>query len=376
MGKKVLMGMAAAGVAAMTLGMGVGSAVAAETTYTPLSKLSPEMTKVITDHVSGGCTGSLVCMMTPSQDGENVGKGFTLYNAETSDGEVDEQFGNVQHDGQWVMDPADKDSKAAFRKDATLKDKTKAFSFNKDVTTNGIDDKYLDILKYVAQNYYMAPDTPTTSDKPTTPETPTQPEVGEYSIVLNVDDTRIVIDNGLEVVYKGANQTADTLRNSKVEVAPKGAELRRVMYKDNTPVAWNSPDANAMYIVARGMEGSKNDGHYMLSLEKSNADFGAIIQQNVGGDTKPGTPGDNNGNGNATPGDKGETQTPKPSAQPSQTAKPATEGRVDTSSVKTPVQGDKLAATGSTVTVVAGVSVASVLAALAALGVRRKFNKA
>ena len=372
MGKKVLMGMAAAGVAAMTLGMGVGSAVAAETTYTPLSKLSPEMTKVITDHVSGGCTEAPVCMMVPTQDGENVGKGFTLYNAKTLDGEV----GNVQHDGQWVMDPADKDSKAAFRKDATLKDKTKAFSFNKDVTTNGIDDKYLDIIKYVAQNYYMAPDTPTTSDKPTTPETPTQPEVGEYSIVLNVDGTRIVIDNGLEVVYKGANQTADTLRNSKVEVAPKGAELRRIMYKDNAPVAWNSPDANAMYIVARDMEGSKNDGHYMLSLEKSNADFGAIIQQNVGGDTKPETPGDNSGNGNATPGDKGETQTPKPSAQPSQTAKPATEGRVDTSSVKTPVQGDKLAATGSTVTVVAGVSVASVLAALAALGVRRKFNKA
>ena len=371
MGKKVLMGMAAAGVAAMTLGMGVGSAMAAETTYTPLSKLSPEMTKVITDHVSGGCTEAPVCMMVPTQDGENVGKGFTLHNAETSDGEV----GNVQHDGQWVMD---KDSKASFRKDATLKDKTKAFSFNKDVITNGIDDKYLDILKYVAQNYYMAPDAPTTSDKPTTPETPAQPEVGEYSIVLNVDDTRIVIDNGLEVVYKGANQTADTLRNSKVEVAPKGAELRRIMYKDNAPVAWNSPDANAMYIVARGMEGSKNDGHYMLSLEKSNADFGAIIQQNVGGDTKPETGGNGNGgnNGTATPGDKGETQTPKPSAQPSQTAKPATEGRVDTANVKTPVQGDKLAATGSTVTVVAGVSVASVLAALAALGVRRKFNKA
>ena len=96
----------------------------------------------------------------------------------------------------------------------------------------------------------------------------------------------------------------------------------------------------------------------------------------MGGDTKPETPGDNSGNGNATPGDKGKTQTPKPSAQPSQTAKPATEGRVDTANVKTPVQGDKLAATGSTVTVVAGVSAASVLAALAALGVRRKFNKA
>lgn len=373
MGKKVLMGMAAAGVAAMTLGMGVGSAMAAETTYTPLSKLSPEMTKVITDHVSDGCTEAPVCMMVPTQDGENVGKGFTLHNAKTLDGEVDEKAGNVQHNGQWIMDPTDKDTKASFRKDATLKDKTKAFSFNKDVTTNGIDDKYLSIFEYVAQNYY---DAPTTPNKPTTPETPTKPEVGEYSIVLNVDDTRIVIDNGLEVVYKGANQTADTLRNSKVEVAPKGAELRRIMYKDNAPVAWNSPDANAMYIVARGMEGSKNDGHYMLSLEKSNADFGAIIQQNVGGDTKPETPGDNSGNGNATPGDKGETQTPKPSAQPSQTAKPATEGRVDTSSVKTPVQGDKLAATGSTVTVVAGVSVASVLAALAALGVRRKFNKA
>lgn len=376
MGKKVLMGMAAAGVAAMTLGMGVGSAMAAETTYTPQKELSPEMTKVITDHVSDGCIEAPVCMMVPTQDGENVGKGFTLHNAETSDGEVDEKAGNVQHNGQWIMDPADKDSKAAFRKDATLKDKTKAFSFNKEVTTNGIDDKYLDILKYVAQNYYMAPDAPTTPDKPTTPDTPAQPEVGEYSIVLNVDGTRTVIDNGLEVVYKGANQTADTLRNAKVEVFPKCEKLSKVMYKDNTPVAWNSPDANAMYIVARGMEGSKNDGHYMLSLEKSNADFGAIIQQNVGGDTKPETPGDNSGNGNATPGDKGETQTPKPSAQPSQTTKPATEGRVDTSSVKTPVQGDKLAATGSTVTVVAGVSVASVLAALAALGVRRKFNKA
>ena len=364
MGKKVLMGMAAAGVAAMTLGMGVGSAMAAETTYTPLS---PEMAKVITDHVSVGCTEAPVCMMVPTQDGENVGKGFTLHNAETSDGGVDEQAGNVQHDGQWITDPTDKDTKALFRKDATLKDKTKAFSFNKDVITNGIDDKYLSIFEYVAQNYY---------DAPTTPETPAQPEVGEYSIVLNVDGTRTVIDNGLEVVYKGANQTADTLRNAKVEVAPKGAKLRSVLYKDNTPVAWNSPDANALYIVARGMEGSKNDGHYLLSLEKSNADFGAIIQQNVGGDTKPGTPGDNNGNGNATPGDKGETQTPQPSAQPSQTAKPATEGRVDTSSVKTPVQGDKLAATGSTVTVVAGVSAASVLAALAALGVRRKFNKA
>lgn len=369
MGKKVLMGMAAAGVAAMTLGMGVGSAMAAETTYTPLEKLSPEMAEVIKDHVSGGCTGSLVCMMEPGQNGESVGKGFTLHNAETPDGE----FGNVKHDGQWVMD---KDSKAAFRKDKTLKDKTKAFSFNKDVITNGIDDKYLDILKYVAQNYYMAPDAPTTPDKPTTPETPAQPEVGEYSIVLTVDGTRTVIDNGMEVVYKGANQTAETLRNSKVEVAPKGAELRRIMYKDNAPVAWNSPDANAMYIVARGMEGSKNDGHYLLSLEKSNADFGTIIQQNVGGDTKPETPGDNSGNGNATPGDKGKTQTPQPSAQPSQTAKPATEGRVDTANVKTPVQGDKLAATGSTVTVVAGVSAASVLAALAALGVRRKFNKA
>lgn len=374
MGKKVLMGMAAAGVAAATLGMGVGSAMAAETTYTPLSKLSPEMTKVITDHVSDGCTGSLVCMMTPSQDGENVGKGFTLHNAETPDGEVDEQAGNVQYNGQWITDPTDKDTKVPFRKDATLKDKTKAFSFNKDVTTNGINDKYLDILKYVAQNYY---DAPTTPDKPTTPETPTKPEVGEYSIVLNVDGTRTVIDNGLEVVYKGANQTADTLRNAKVEVAPKGAELRRIMYKDNTPVAWNSPDANAMYIVARGMEGSKNDGHYMLSLEKSNADFGTIIQQNVGGDTKPETGGNGNGgnNGTATPGDRGETQTPQPSAKPSQTAKPATEGNVDTASIKTPVQGDKLAATGSTVTVVAGVSVASVLAALAALGVRRKFNK-
>ena len=369
MGKKVLMGMAAAGVAAVTLGMGVGSAMAAETTYTPLKELSPEMAKVITDHVSDGCIEASVCMMVPTQDGENVGKGFTLYNAETPDGEV----GNVQHDGQWVMD---KDSKALFRKDATLKDKTKAFSFNKEVTTNGINDKYLDILKYVAQNYYMAPDTPTTPDKPTTPDTPAQPEVGEYSIVLTVDGIRTVIDNGMEVVYKGANQTADTLRNSKVEVAPKGAELRRIMYKDNAPVAWNSPDANAMYIVARGMEGSKNDGHYLLSLEKSNADFGTIIQQNVGGDTKPETPGDNSGNGNATPGDKGKTQAPQPSAQPSQTAKLATEGKVDTSSVKTPVQGDKLAATGSTVTVVAGVSAASVLAALAALGVRRKFNKA
>lgn len=369
MGKKVLMGMAVAGVAAMTLGMGVGSAMAAETTYTPLEKLSPEMAKVIKDHVRDGCTEAPVCMMVPTQDGEDVGKGFTLHNAETPDGE----FGNVQHDGQWVMD---KDSKAAFRKDKTLKDKTKAFSFNKDVTTNGIDDKYLDILKYVAQNYYMAPDAPTTPDKPTTPETPAQPEVGEYSIVLTVDGTRTVIDNGMEVVYKGANQTAETLRNSKVEVAPKGAELRRIMYKDNAPVAWNSPDANAMYIVARGMEGSKNDGHYLLSLEKSNADFGTIIQQNVGGDTKPETPGDNSGNGNATPGDKGKTQTPQPSAQPSQTAKLATEGKVDTANVKTPVQGDKLAATGSTVTVVAGVSAASVLAALAALGVRRKFNKA
>ncbi|MEE1215013.1 MAG: hypothetical protein U0L04_08545 [Bacteroidaceae bacterium] len=364
--------MAAAGVAAVTLGMGVGSAMAAETTHPSMLKFSPEMTKVITDHVSDGCTKAPVCMMVSTQDGENVGKGFTLHNAKTLDGEV----GNVQHDGQWIMDPADKDSKAAFRKDATLKDKTKAFSFNKDVATNGIDDKYLDILKYVAQNYYMAPDAPTTPDKPTTPDTPAQPEVGEYSIVLNVDGTRTVIDNGLEVVYKGANQTADTLRNAKVEVFPKCEKLSKVMYKDNTPVAWNSPDANAMYIVARGMEGSKNDGHYMLSLEKSNADFGTIIQQNVGGDTKPETPGDNSGNGTATPGDKGETQTPKPSAQPSQTAKPATEGRVDTSSVKTPVQGDKLAATGSTVTVVAGVSVASVLAALAALGVRRKFNKA
>lgn len=375
MGKKVLMGMAAAGVAAMTLGMGVGSAMAAETTYTPLSELSPEMAKVITDHVSDGCTGSTVCMMAPSQNGENVGKGFTLHNAEADSG-VDPQSGNVQHNGQWIMDPADKGTKALFRKDATLKDKTKAFSFNKDVTTNGIDDKYLSIFEYVAQNYYMAPDAPTTPDKPTTPETPAQPEVGEYSIVLNVDGTRTVIDNGMEVVYKGANQTADTLRNAKVEVAPKGAELRRIMYKDNTPVAWNSPDANALYIVARGMEGSKNDGHYMLSLEKSNADFGTIIQQNVGGDTKPETGGNNGNNGTATPGDKGETQTPQPSAQPSQTAKPATEGRVDTSSVKTPAQGDKLAATGSTVTVVAGVSAASVLAALAALGVRRKFNKA
>lgn len=372
MGKKVLMGMAAAGVAVATLGMGVGSAMAAETTYTP--KLSPEMIKVITDHVSDGCTVSAVCMMAPSQNGEDVGKGFTLHNAEANSG-VDPQSGNVQHNGQWIMDPANKDSKASFRKDATLKDKTKAFSFNKDVITNGIDDKYLDILKYVAQNYYMAPDAPTTPDKPTTPETPAQPEVGEYSIVLTVDGTRTVIDNGMEVVYKGANQTAETLRNSKVEVAPKGAELRRIMYKDNAPVAWNSPDANALYIVARGMEGSKNDGHYLLSLEKSNADFGTIIQQNVGGDTKPETPGDNSGNGNATPGDKGETQTPKPSAQPSQTAKPATEGRVDTANVKTPVQGGKLAATGSTVTVVAGVSAASVLAALAALGVRRKFNK-
>ena len=376
MGKKVLMGMAVAGVAAVTLGMGVGSAMAAETTYPSMSKLSPEMAKVITDHVSDGCTGSLVCMMDPTQDGENVGKGFTLHNAETPDGGVDKQSGNVQHNGHWIMDPAYKDSKALFRKDATLKDKTKAFSFNKEVTTNGINDKYLDILKYVAQNYYMAPDTPTTPDKPTTPETPTQPEVKEYSIVLTVDGTRTVIDNGMEVVYKGANQTAETLRNSKVEVAPKGAELRRIMYKDNAPVAWNSPDANAMYIVARGMEGSKNDGHYLLSLEKSNADFGTIIQQNVGGDTKPETPGDNSGNGNATPGDKGKTQAPQPSAQPSQTAKLATEGKVDTSSVKTPVQGDKLAATGSTVTVVAGVSAASVLAALAALGVRRKFNKA
>lgn len=371
MGKKVLMGMAAAGVAAATLGMGVGSAMAAETTYTPLSKLSPEMAKVITAHVSDGCTGSTVCMMVPTQDGENVGKGFTLHNAETPDGEV----GNVQHNGQWIMD---KDTKASFRKDATLKDKTKAFSFNKDVTTNGIDNKYLNIFEYVAQNYYMAPDAPTAPDKPTTPETPTQPEVKEYSIVLNVDGTRTVIDNGLEVVYKGANQTADTLRNAKVEVAPKGAELRSIMYKDNTPVAWNSPDANALYIVARGMEGSKNDGHYMLSLEKSNADFGTIIQQNVGGDTKPETGGNGNGgnSGNAAPGDKGETQTPQPSAQPTQTAKPAIEGNVDTASVKTPAQGDKLAATGSTVTVVAGVSAASVLAALAALGVRRKFNKA
>lgn len=372
MGKKFLMGMAAAGVAAMTLGMGVGSAMAAEMTYTPLSKLSPEMAKVITDNVSDGCTGANICMMVPTQDGENVGKGFTLHNAKMPDGGVDEQSGNVQHDGQWIMDPTDKDTKAPFRKDATLKDKTKAFSFNKDVTTNGIDDKYLSIFEYVAKNYYMASDAPTTPDKPTTPDTPAQPEVNEYSIVLNVDGTRTVIDNGLEVVYKGANQTADTLRNAKVEVAPKGAELRRIMYKDNTPVAWNSPDANALYIVARGMEGSKNDGHYMLSLEKSNADFGTIIQQNVGGDTKPGT-GDNSGN--VTPGDKGETQTPQPSAQPTQTAKPATEGNVDTASVKTPVQGDKLAATGSTVTVVAGVSVASVLAALAALGVRRKFNK-
>ena len=93
------------------------------------------------------------------------------------------------------------------------------------------------------------------------------------------------------------------------------------MYKDNAPVAWNSPDANAMYIVARGMEGSKNDGHYMLSLEKSNADFGTIIQQNVGGDTKPETPGDNSGNGNATPGDKGKPRLRSLSAQPSQTAK-------------------------------------------------------
>ena len=369
MGKKVLMGMAAAGVAAMTLGMGVGSAMAAETTYTPLKELSPEMAKVIKDHVSDGCTGSTVCMMVPTPDGENVGKGFTLHNAETPDGEV----GNVQHNGQWIMDPADKDTKASFRKDDTLKDKTKAFSFSKDVITNGIDDKYLSIFEYVAQNYY---DAPTTPNKPTTPDTPAQPEVGEYSIVLNVDGTRIVIDNGMEVVYKGANQTADTLRNAKVDVYPKCAERRRIMYKDNTPVAWNSPDANALYIVARGMEGSKNDGHYLLSLEKSNADFGTIIQQNVGGDTKPETPGDNSGNGTATPGDKGKTQTPKPSAQPSQTAKLATEGKVDTSSVKTPVQGDKLAATGSTVTVVAGVSAASVLAALAALGVRRKFNKA
>ena len=376
MGKKVLMGMAAAGVAAMTLGMGVGSAMAAETTYTPLEKLSPEMAKVIKDHVSVGCTETPVCMMAPTQDGESVGKGFTLHNAKTPDGGVDEQAGNVQHDGQWITDPTDKDTKALFRKDATLKDKTKAFSFNKDVATNGIDDKYLSIFEYVAQNYYMAPDAPTTPDKPTTPDTPAQPEVGEYSIVLTVDGTRTVIDNGMEVVYKGANQTAETLRNSKVEVAPKGAELRRIMYKDNAPVAWNSPDANAMYIVARGMEGSKNDGHYLLSLEKSNADFGTIIQQNVGGDTKPETPGDNSGNGNATPGDKGKTQTPQPSAQPSQTAKLATEGKVDTANVKTPVQGDKLAATGSTVTVVAGVSAASVLAALAALGVRRKFNKA
>lgn len=370
MGKKVLMGMAAAGVAAMTLGMGVGSAMAAETTYTPLEKLSPEMAKVITDHASVGCTEASVCMMAPTQDGENVGKGFTLYNAKTPGSEV----GNVQHNEQWITDPTDKDTKVPFRKDATLKDKTKAFSFNKDVTTNGIDDKYLDILKYVAQNYY---DAPTTPDKPTTPETPTQPEVKEYSIVLTVDGTRTVIDNGMEVVYKGANQTAETLRNSKVEVAPKGAELRRIMYKDNTPVAWNSPDANALYIVARGMEGSKNDGHYMLSLEKSNADFGTIIQQNVGGDTKPetGNSGNSGNSGNVTPGDKGETQTPQPSAQPSQTAKPATEGNVDTASIKTPVQGDKLAATGSTVTVVAGVSAASVLAALAALGVRRKFNK-
>lgn len=373
MGKKVLMGMAAAGVAAMTLGMGVGSAMAAETTYTPLSKLSPEMAKVIKDHASVGCTEAFVCMMAPSQNGENVGKGFTLYNAEANSG-VDEQSGNVQHNGQWIMDPADKDTKVPFRKDATLKDKTKAFSFNKDVITNGIDDKYLSIFEYVAQNYY---DAPTTPNKPTTPDTPAQPEVGEYSIVLNVDGTRTVIDNGLEVVYKGANQTADTLRNAKVEVFPKCEKLSKVMYKDNTPVAWNSPDANALYIVARGMEGSKNDGHYMLSLEKSNADFGTIIQQNVGGDTKPETGNNGNGgnNGTATPGDKGETQTPQPSAQPSQTAKPATEGNVDTASVKTPAQGDKLAATGSTVTVVAGVSVASVLAALAALGVRRKFNK-
>lgn len=364
MGKKVLMGMAAAGVAAMTLGMGVGSAMAAETTYPSMSKLSPEMAKVITDHVSDGCTGASVCMMVPTQDGESVGKGFTLHNAETPDGE----FGNVQHDGQWIMDPADKDTKVPFRKDATLKDKTKAFSFNKDVITNGIDDKYLSIFEYVAQNYY---DAPTTPNKPTTPDTPAQPEVGEYSIVLNVDGTRTVIDNGLEVVYKGANQTADTLRNAKVEVFPKCEKLSKVMYKDNTPVAWNSPDANALYIVARGMEGSKNDGHYMLSLEKSNADFGTIIQQNVGGDTKPETGNNGNGgnSGNAAPGDKGETQTPQPSA------KPATEGNVDTASVKTPAQGDKLAATGSTVTVVAGVSAASVLAALAALGVRRKFNK-
>lgn len=377
MGKKVLMGMAAAGVAAMTLGMGVGSAMAAETTYTPLSKLSPEMAKVIKDHASVGCTGSLVCMMAPTQDGENVGKGFTLHNAKTPDGGVDEQSGNVQHDGQWIMDPTGKDTKASFRKDATLKDKTKAFSFNKDVTTNGIDDKYLSIFEYVAKNYYMASDAPTTPDKPTTPDTPAQPEVNEYSIVLNVDGTRTVIDNGLEVVYKGANQTADTLRNAKVEVFPKCEKLSKVMYKDNTPVAWNSPDANALYIVARGMEGSKNDGHYMLSLEKSNADFGTIIQQNVGGDTKPETGNNGNGgnNGTATPGDKGETQTPQPSAQPTQTAKPATEGNVDTASIKTPAQGDKLAATGSTVTVVAGVSAASVLAALAALGVRRKFNK-
>lgn len=378
MGKKFLMGMAAAGVAAATLGMGAGSAMAAETTYTPLSKLSPEMAKVITDNVSDGCTGATICMMIPEQNGESVGKGFTLYNAEALNGGVDPQFGNVQHNGQWIMDPAYKDSKALFRKDATLKDKTKPFSFNKDVTTNGIDDKYLSIFEYVAQNYYMTSDAPTTPNKPTTPETPTKPEVGEYSIVLNVDGTRTVIDNGMEVVYKGANQTADTLRNSKVEVSPKGAELRRIMYKDNTPVAWNSPDANALYIVARGMEGSKNDGHYLLSLEGSNADFGTIIQQNVGGDTKPGT-GDNSGNGgnsgNVAPGDKGETQTPQPSAKPTQTAKPATEGNVDTASVKTPVKGDKLAATGSTVTVVAGVSAASVLAALAALGVRRKFNK-
>lgn len=379
MGKKVLMGMAAVGVAAATLGMGVGSAMAADATYTPLSKLSPEMARVITDNISDGCTGASVCMMVPTQDGENVGKGFTLYNEVTLDGEVDNQFGNVQHNGKWIMDTTYKDSKALFRKDATLKDKAKAFSFSKDVTKIGINDKYLSIFEYVAQNYYLAPDDPTTPDKPTTPDTPTQPEVSEYSIVLNVDGTRTVIDNGMEVVYKGANQTAETLRNSKVEVVPKGAELRRVMYKDNTPVAWNSPDANSMYIVARGMEGSKNDGHYLLRLEKSNADFGTIIQQNVGGDTKPETPGDNNGNGgnngNVTPGDKGETQPPQPSAQPSQTAKPATEGKVDTANVKTPVQGDKLAATGSTVTVVAGVSAASVLAALAALGVRRKFNK-
>lgn len=376
MGKKVLMGMAAAGVAAVTLGMGVGSAMAAETTYTPLEELSPEMTKVIKDHVSDGCIEASVCMMVPTPDGEDVGKGFTLYNAKTPNGGVDPQFGNVQHNEQWITDPTDKDSKVPFRKDATLKDKTKAFSFNKDVATKGIDDKYLDILKYVAQNYYMAPDTPTTPDKLTTPDTPAQPEVGEYSIVLTVDGTRTVIDNGMEVVYKGANQTADTLRNSKVKLFPKCEKLSKVMYKDNTPVAWNSPDANALYIVVRGMEGSKNDGHYMLSLEKSNADFGTIIQQNVGGDTKPETPGDNSGNGNATPGDKGKTQTPQPSAQPSQTAKLATEGKVDTANVKTPVQGDKLAATGSTVTVVAGVSAASVLAALAALGVRRKFNKA